>query len=158
MSYYGAGGHSGRSREMPERPSSPYFLLPMTVCPYVFHRRRKRILAFYTAWRTACRGAGLSDKIPHDFRRTAVRNMVRAGRAERVAMQISGHKTRSIFDRSHIVSDGDPKETAKRLHAAFYLPTRTLSTTLPLVSKGKLSPNSLFVDMPEWRNWQTHRT
>lgn len=103
-------------------------------CPWVFHNEGKRMFSFYKAWHRACREAGVSGKIPHDFRRTAVRNMVRAGIPERVAMEIAGHKTRAIFDRYHIVSEGDLKEAARKLEGAFLLQTTTLSTTLPLLT------------------------
>lgn len=100
-------------------------------CPWVFHNRGERIFSFYKAWRRACREAGVVGKIPHDFRRTAVRNMVRAGIPERVAMEISGHRTRSIFDRYHIVSAGDLKEAARRLEDAMTPQTATTLATTP---------------------------
>jgi len=102
-------------------------------CPYVFHYHGKRVKTVFHPWGKARQAAGLSGKIPHDFRRTAVRNMVRAGIPERVAMLISGHKTRAIFDRYHIVSDGDLREAARRLKEPIPSRTTTLSTTHPLL-------------------------
>jgi integrase len=98
-------------------------------CQFVFHNRGRRIFSFYKAWGKACGSAGVSKKVPHDFRRSAVRNMVRAGIPERVAMEIAGHKTRAIFDRYHIVSDGDLREAARRLDEAMKSQTTTGTTT-----------------------------
>lgn len=92
--------------------------------PWVFFRlvakgRRgpkspKPIKTFAKAWTSACQAAGCPGRIPHDFRRTAVRNLVRAGIPERVAQQMTGHKTRSIFERYNIVSAGDLMEAARK--------------------------------------------
>jgi integrase len=96
------------------------------VCPRVFHRAGRPIKSFRVAFRTACAAAGCPGRVLHDFRRTAVRNLVRAGIPERVAMQMTGHKTRSVFERYNIVSAGDLREAGKRLDAA----TGTISATI----------------------------
>jgi integrase len=71
------------------------------------------------AWVTACREAGVPGRLRHDFRRTAVRNLVNLGVPERVAMTVTGHKSRAVFDRYHIVSPGDLRDVARRLAGTF---------------------------------------
>jgi integrase len=97
--------------------------------PFVFHRMRstggsrterkenvhpERIGDFKKVWAKACQEAGLEGLLFHDLRRSAIREMVRNVYSERVAMEISGHKTRSVFDRYNIIDLEDQKAAAER--------------------------------------------
>ena len=80
-------------------------------------KKPRSIASFGKAWKAACAAAGCPGRIPHDLRRTAVRNLVRAGVPQTVAMKLTGHKTDSVFRRYDIVSEGDLREAARKLDA-----------------------------------------
>jgi integrase len=85
-------------------------------CPYLFHHKDEPIGDFRKAF-DAATAAGITELLPHDLRRSAIRNLVRAGVKETVAMRLSGHRTRSVFDRYNIVSEDDLIDASKKLEA-----------------------------------------
>ena len=95
---------------------------------YVFHRKGKPIDedTFGGQWRRARTKAKLPGKLFHDLRRTAARNMIRAGTSETVAMSITGHKTRAMFSRYNITSNED-KLQALRARRAYVESIKTES-------------------------------
>ena len=86
--------------------------------PLVFHRDGIPIRRWRTAWRTACQAAGVPTRFLHDCRRTAARNLIRASVPERVAMLLTGHKTRAIFDRYNIINEQELLEAGCRTRSA----------------------------------------
>jgi len=116
------------------------------IVTHLFHRNGQPVRTFRTAWRAACKRVGLAaqaardgttskalwktmskedrrafkglQRIPHDFRRTAVRNLIRAGVSQKVAMELTGHLTGSVFDRYNITDERDRRDAVARLAAA----------------------------------------
>ena len=84
-------------------------------CPYVFHRAGQQIRDFRWSWERACRESGNEGLLVHDLRRSAARNLRRAGVAESVAMKITGHRTASVFKRYDISDERDVREAMERL-------------------------------------------
>jgi len=121
------------------------------IAPWVFHRRSGRpIRDIRRAWVTACIAAGLgleqkdddgkvvhrvAFRILHDFRRTAVRRMERAGVPRSVAMKISGHKTESIYRRYAIVAERDIADGLRKVAAFQKRAARAASSTVARFSK-----------------------
>jgi integrase len=99
--------HEAMKREQPPR-----------IVARVFHRAGKPIKNFRGAWAAACETAGCPGCIPHDFRRTAVRNLERAGVPRSAAMAMVGHKTEAIYRRYAIVDAGALREAAAKIDRA----------------------------------------
>jgi integrase len=85
-------------------------------CPWVFHGAHKRpVDKHLNGWVDACKRAGMPGLLFHDLRRSAVRNMKKAGLQDLEAMRITGHLTRHVFDRYNIIDEDDLADAGKRL-------------------------------------------
>jgi integrase len=82
---------------------------------WLFHRNGRPIKDFRTVWKAACRTAGTPGRIPHDFRRTAVRNLDRAGVSQSAAMKLTGHLTAEVYRRYAIVDEEMLRESVHKL-------------------------------------------
>jgi integrase len=91
-----------------------------SIIPWVFHwtKRGRPLKGFTKAWRAACVAAGVPGRIPHDFRRTAVRNLERASVPRSTAMAMIGHRTEAIYRRYAIVDEIMLREAAEKLARA----------------------------------------
>lgn len=85
------------------------------ICRHVFHREGVQVKSIRMAWRKACKEAGLVGKIPHDFRRSAVRRLERAGVPRSVAMKLVGHSTEAIYRRYAITNETDLREGLEKV-------------------------------------------
>jgi integrase len=88
------------------------------IIPWIFvHADGTPIRNFRYAWAKACKDAGVPGRLVHDFRRTAVRNLERAGVPRSAAMKITGHKTETVYRRYAIVDEGMMRDAAEKLAA-----------------------------------------
>lgn len=106
------------------------------IIPWLFHREGKPVGSFRKVWMSACERAGLAGKIPHDFRRTAVRNLERAGVPRSAAMAMVGHRTQSIYSRYAIADETMLKDGAVRLAALHAADAQRPAKVIPLRSTG----------------------
>jgi integrase len=86
-------------------------------CPFVFTHDGAPLGSFRKSWATACKASGLARLLVHDLRRSAVRNLVRAGIPESVAMGFTGHLTRTVFDKYDVVDSKDLEAAAEKMQS-----------------------------------------
>lgn len=112
-------------------------------CPLIFHRGGRRIIDFNWLWRSACEKAGFPGRRMYGLRRSAVRNLIRAGVSQTVAMKISGHETEAMFRRYNITSSADVAAAGERLtEYVATLPSSTTTTALEFETRKKVASDS----------------
>jgi integrase len=115
-----------------------------TIIPWVFHREGERVGSFRKSWNTACKDAGTPGRLFHDLRRTAVRNLERAGVSRSAAMKLTGHKTESVYRRYAIVAESDLQEAVAKvaLHRDREAVAAAARKVVPLREKAQNDHNS----------------
>ena len=108
------------------------------IVPWVFFNTEtgERLKDIRTSWKKATKKAGLPNRLPHDFRRSAVRNLERAGIPRSVAMSMVGHRTESVYRRYSIADDASRREAAEKL-AALHESERGEEEKVTPMTKGK---------------------
>ncbi len=76
----------------------------------------KPVKDFRRAWERLTKAAGVPGLLVHDLRRSAARNLVRAGVPRSVAQRITGHLTPAIFDQYDVAGDIDLEAAAKMVY------------------------------------------
>lgn len=104
------------------------------ITPLVFHYRGAPVRDLRKAWATACEKANVPGRLFHDLRRTAIRNMVRAGVSQPVAMKISGHRTAAVFRRYDITTDADIRDALRRTQA--HISTQPIRPSVAPLERG----------------------
>ena len=122
------------------------------IVPHVFHEDGQAIGDFRKAWKAACLRAECPQRLFHDLRRTAVRNLERAGVSRSVAMKLTGHKTESVYRRYAIVSERDLAEGVGRLAGLIVRSSRTIpAQSIGLAATGSIDDGSQSVVNTEVR-------
>ena len=116
--------------------------------PLVFHRDGIPVRRWRTAWRTACQAAGVPTRFLHDCRRTAARNLIRANVPERVAMLLTGHKSRAIFDRYNIIHEQELLDAGDQLVAYLAQQTQAVPARRRPHAVGPAAPAPRFAPPP----------
>ena len=122
--------------------------------PLVFHRDDIPVRRWRTAWRTACQAAGVPTRFLHDCRRTAARNLIRANVPERVAMLLTGHKSRAIFDRYNIINEQELLDAGDQLVAYLAQQAQTTPRAHPTAAPRQPSASC---DAPPRKGGAGHR-
>ena len=104
-------------------------------------RVQRRVQSFRKRWKKVCLEAGVPDLIFHDLRRSGVRNLRRLGVQESVVMKISGHKTRSVFERYNIIDEADLTEAARKLNEKQNALGQSLGIVAPEMVKTETAPS-----------------